>query len=191
MREAYRGRKLASTRRLACDVTTLRRLVPELTPPNTRPPPLLGPLAQPATQRAALHVPTNRPQVIVRLDQKRLESPLIHVPRADRMAMGVPALRMGQRKPADKSRKVGVLPRPRRGFARRHRNPSRCQRSAFERSPGSAHGIPTRPPSFSKVVPCPRFCQNPTPSSIMVPDTFSSSTGDRGHGRGWWQEGTC
>ena len=50
--------------------------------------------------------------MVVLLNRERLESALIDVPRAGRMPVGVPALRMGQRQPADESRQVAVLARP-------------------------------------------------------------------------------
>ena len=172
--------------------------IAESAPPNARPSPLLRAVAQAGTQRVPLHVPADRPQMLVRLHQKRLESSLIHVPRSHRAAMGVPALRMRQRKPADERRKVARPPaarppdasgsashntptnasspaaRPRPGSARTHHSLSRCQRSAFGRSPDSARDRPTRPKPSAKVVPCRDSTEIPLQLSTTVPDTFSS-----------------
>ena len=50
--------------------------------------------------------------MIVLLNRKRLESPLVNVPGAGGMTMGVPALRVGEGKPADEPRQVAVLAGP-------------------------------------------------------------------------------
>ncbi len=72
----------------------------------------------------------------VPLNQERLESTLIHVPRPHRMPPGVPALRMRQRKPANESRKVALLPGP------EHHMPMVRHRAVRQQThPHSPHGL--------------------------------------------------
>ena len=67
--------------------------------PQATPPPVLGPVHQLGPERIALHIPRHRQEMLLRLHRKRLEPPLIHRPRARRVAMRMPALRMGARDP--------------------------------------------------------------------------------------------
>src|SRR5262249_12413836 len=60
-------------------------------------------------QRVSLDVAGRRVQVVVFLDQKRLEAPLVEMPRANRLAKGMPALGVGQRQPTDELRKFAIL----------------------------------------------------------------------------------
>ena len=50
-------------------------------------------------QRVPLDVAAYRVEVVIVLNRKRFEATLVHVSRADRMAVSVPALGMGERHP--------------------------------------------------------------------------------------------
>ena len=69
-------------------------------------------LAQPGTQGIALHVTAHRPEVLVRLHQERLITPLVHVARPHRVPMGVPALGVRQLQPADERRQIPIFAWP-------------------------------------------------------------------------------
>ena len=65
-------------------------------------------------QGVALDITTNGEEVLIRLDRKRLEPPLVEMASARRMAMGVPAhrMRMRKREPAQECRQLPIFPRP-------------------------------------------------------------------------------
>jgi REP element-mobilizing transposase RayT len=62
------------------------------TVPKAAPPPILRPLHQAGPERGSLDVSTHGKEMLVRLDRKRLESPLGKVAAAGRATMGMPAL---------------------------------------------------------------------------------------------------
>lgn len=81
-------------------------------PPQATPPPGFRPLHQSSPEGVALHVPAHRQQMLVGLDHEGFEPPLIQMPCSDRLPMGMPPLRMGERQPAHESRQVTILSRP-------------------------------------------------------------------------------
>ena len=74
--------------------------------------PVFGSLDQVCPQGVPLDVATGREQVLVALHRERLETALVDVPAAPAVAVRVPALRVGQRQPADKPREFAVPARP-------------------------------------------------------------------------------
>jgi hypothetical protein len=78
----------------------LRRLAAVGPPSEARPRPRFRTLTQACPQRIPLHIAADGQEVVVLLDQERFEPPLVDMPRADGMPMGVPPLGMGQRQPA-------------------------------------------------------------------------------------------
>jgi hypothetical protein len=92
-----------------------QRLVGDRAAQPTRqaaPGPVFGAANQVGAEGIPLGVAGHRVVMLVRLDRKRLEPALIDMPRACRMAMRVPALRVGQSQPADKPRQLAVFLRP-------------------------------------------------------------------------------
>ena len=61
------------------------------------------------SQRVSFDVPADGEKMLVILNGKRFESPLIKVPQTGRMTMSVPALRMSQGQPTDKPRELAVF----------------------------------------------------------------------------------
>ena len=79
---------------------------------ETAPTPRLGTLHEIGPQSVPLHVATNREEVLVVLNGKRLEAALIHMTAARAVPMSVPAPRVRQRQPADEPGEFVVFPRP-------------------------------------------------------------------------------
>ena len=67
--------------------------------PRTAPAPLLRSFHEAGPHRIALHIPTDRQQILASFDGKGFEPPLIDVPVSYRVTMLMPPLRMGQREP--------------------------------------------------------------------------------------------
>ena len=70
---------------------------------KTAPTPVFRTFHQLRPQSIAFHIPAQRQKVVIALNRKRFESPLIQVTRTSRFAMSVPALRMSQCQLADKA----------------------------------------------------------------------------------------
>ncbi len=79
---------------------------------ETAPTPVFRTFHQLCPQSIAFHIPAHRQKVVIALDRKRLESPLIQMARTSRFAMSVPALCMSQCQPADKARQLIIFLRP-------------------------------------------------------------------------------
>ena len=79
---------------------------------EARPRPLFRARTQVGPQRVALDVPAHREKVIVLLDRKRLESPLIEMTGPGGSVVRMPALRVRQSQPTHEPRQVAVCTRP-------------------------------------------------------------------------------
>lgn len=63
-------------------------------------------------QRIALHIARHRHEMLITLHGKRLEAPLIDRPGSSRVMVGVPALGMGDRDPAQHFGQLAIVPWP-------------------------------------------------------------------------------
>lgn len=70
---------------------------------ETAPTPVFRTFHQLRPQSIAFRIPAHRQKVVIVLNRKRFESPLIQMTRTSGFAMSVPALRMSQGQPADKA----------------------------------------------------------------------------------------
>jgi hypothetical protein len=66
----------------------------------------------PRPQGVALDVPAHDQQVVIILDRKALEAPLVDMTAPHRVVVNVPALRMGHGKPRHKAGEITVISRP-------------------------------------------------------------------------------
>ena len=82
------------------------------TMPGTTPPPVLGSFHESRTHRIALHISTDREAILIRLNWKRLEAPLIDVALADAVTMLMPALGMREGQPIHEPREVAIVAWP-------------------------------------------------------------------------------
>ena len=71
--------------------------------------PLFGSRDQIRPQGISFHRPTDRQKVLVVLDRKRFESPLVQVLPTRRLTVSMPSLRVRQCQPADKFRQLAVF----------------------------------------------------------------------------------
>ena len=76
------------------------------------PTPILRPFDQPRPQRIALYVTQHSVKMIVFLNREGLETALIKVPGPGGVVVGVPALRMRMRQPAQERGQVVIASMP-------------------------------------------------------------------------------
>lgn len=81
-------------------------------PPKTAPAPILCPANQVRPKRVSLHVTGDGEKVFIALDRKGLKASLIEWARTACPVKGMPALRMGDREPAQCLGELLIAPRP-------------------------------------------------------------------------------
>ena len=79
-----------------------------VTAPEAAPPPILRPTNQIRSQGVPFDVAAHGEKMVFGLNRERLEPPLIHVAGTAAVTMGVPTLRVRERKPSNKTRKFPV-----------------------------------------------------------------------------------
>jgi len=81
------------------------------------PAPVLGPLDQSGAKSVALDIAANRPQMLIALNNKALETALIQMPRANGAARGLSAVGVSHTEPAQAGRELAILLRPQHQMA--------------------------------------------------------------------------
>ena len=76
--------------------------------PEAAPPPILRPTNQIRSQGVPFDVAAHGEKMVFGLNRERLEPPLIHVAGTAAVTMGVPTLRVRERKPSNETRKFPV-----------------------------------------------------------------------------------
>ena len=149
---------------------------------QTAPTPVFRPLHLIRSQSIAFHIPADGQKVVIVLNRKRFESPLIKMTRPSRFAIRMPPLRVSQCQPAHKARQLIIFLRPHHQVPvishqtirqQARSGSSHCflkhrlkrdevfilRGSASARSPGSAHDKSNRPELIVLVFPCPKHTQ--------------------------------
>ncbi len=80
--------------------------------PQAAPSPILSPLNHGWPHGIAFDIPADAEQMVILLNWKTLEPPLIDVAGARRMTMGMPSLHVRVREPAHEFSKLPILSRP-------------------------------------------------------------------------------
>ena len=113
---------------------------------QTAPTPVFRPLHLIRSQSIAFHIPADGQKVVIVLNRKRFESPLIKMTRPSRFAMRVPPLRVSQRQPANKARQLIIVLRP-------HHQVPVISHQTIRKQPrsGSSHGFLKYPLKCSEV----------------------------------------
>src|SRR5439155_15475107 len=86
----------------------LRFIISVRAPPEARPSPVLSPRHELRPQGIALHVATDRQEVLIRLHWKRFEPALVQVPGTDRTAGRMPALGVCHGQPAKERGQITI-----------------------------------------------------------------------------------